>query len=71
MRLFTRRRSTPAENCLADFTFQELQDAAAKLDAGDSTKADALCARAGDEHGRCVAMAILHFTADASAEGGH
>ena len=63
MRLFRRQ-----ENCLAGITAEELKDAAQQLDAGDQAPADALIARGGTEHGRCVAFTILGLTADAGEE---
>lgn len=68
MRLFTRRKARN-ENCLAQFTVAEFQAAAEQLDNGNQGPADDLCARAGAEHGRCAAMAVLRFTRDDNAEG--
>ena len=64
MRLFRRQ-----DDCLAGITAEELKGAAQQLDAGDQGPADALIARGGTEHGRCIAFAILGLTADAGEEG--
>ena len=63
-------RYNPAEDCLAGFTTEEFKAAAAAVDRGDQAPADALVARVGDEHGRCVAFAVLQFTGIDTSEAG-